>query len=106
MSLQCVYHFLTLSKGKQILNVCNMSRQQTLSSMVCRQYPPRRDMLQNPGLYRTPSYRKVGGTLVRSAPPPPTPRPSLWQRFWKSEDVRHFSTTFSLGFVGMMIFFG
>ena len=74
--------------------------------MICRRYPPRRDMLQNPGLYRAPSYRKVGGTLVLLAPPVPSQRIGLWQRVWSSEDIRHFATTFSLGFVGIMIFFG
>ncbi len=82
--------------------------------MICRQYPPRRDVLWNPGLYAQPSIRplRYQTSDIASLRPAtgvgraPSPLSSLLRRLWHSEDARQFAQTFSIGFAGIMIFFG
>ena len=76
-----------------------------LARIIVRQYPPRRDALWNPDLFKPVVIERPGnGAASRSTLPDATAM-SLPQRLWSNEDVRHFTMTFTFAFVGLMIFF-
>lgn len=76
-----------------------------LARIIVRQYPPRRDGLWNPDLFkRTIAQRQDSGTAALTMRCE-IATPTLPQRLWSNEDVRHFTMTFLFAFVGLMIFF-
>lgn len=84
-----------------------------LARIIVRQYPPRRDALWNPGLFKQQVVRRsdapretpVAALLAASLAADAEQALTLPQRLWANEDVRHFTMTFTFAFVGLTIFF-
>ena len=109
-----MHRIFAVADGKQILNVKAMSRD--LARIIVRQYPPRRDALWNPDLFKhrfeMRSKNAGGAAGVASVTTGVDPAPalaagealSLPLRLWANEDVRDFTMTFTVAFVGLMVF--
>lgn len=109
-----MHRIFAVADGKQTLNVKAMSRD--LARIIVRQYPPRRDALWNPDLFKhrfEMRAKKAGGapgaaSLIAGVDPAPSLTAeealSLPLRLWANEDVRDFTMTFTVAFVGLMVF--
>ncbi len=109
-----MHRIFAVADGKQTLNVKAMSRD--LARIIVRQYPPRRDALWNPDLFKhrfemrsengggAPGAASVTAGVDQAPSLAAGEALSLPLRLWANEDVRDFTMTFTVAFVGLMVF--
>ena len=109
-----MHRIFAVADGKQTLNVKAMSRD--LARIIVRQYPPRRDALWNPDLFKhrfemraknaggAPGAASVTTGVDQAQPLAAGEALSLPLRLWANEAVRDFTMTFTVAFVGLMVF--